>query len=72
MCIRDSSKRSLGTFTLLQEIDFCRAAGLRWLYTGYATREPSVYDYKKQFRGTEYLNWSAGEWLPLSAAPQPH
>ncbi|MBN8419564.1 MAG: GNAT family N-acetyltransferase [Verrucomicrobia bacterium] len=68
----DHSKRSLGTFTLLQEIDFCRAAGLRWLYTGYATREPSVYDYKKQFRGTEYLNWSAGEWLPLSAAPQPH
>lgn len=65
------SKRSLGIFTLLLEIQHCRASGLRWLYSGYATKEPSVYDYKKQFGGTEYLDWTAAVWLPLSASPQP-
>ncbi len=59
------SKRSLGIFTLLLEIEHCRAAGLRHLYSGYATREPSVYDYKKQFRSTEFLDWSAAAWLPI-------
>lgn len=65
-------KRSLGIFTLLLEIRFCQQSGLRWLYPGYATREPSVYDYKKQFRGMAYLDWNAAAWLPLSAASQPH
>jgi arginine-tRNA-protein transferase len=62
------SKRSLGIFTFLLEIQHCQATGLRWLYPGYATREPSVYDYKKQFRSTEYLDWSAAAWLPLQGA----
>jgi arginyl-tRNA--protein-N-Asp/Glu arginylyltransferase len=68
----EHSRRSLGTYTLLLEIQHCRTAGLRHLYTGYATREPSVYDYKKQFRSTQYLDWTAAAWLPISAAPPPH
>jgi arginine-tRNA-protein transferase len=60
------SKRSLGIFTQLLEIQHCRDAGLRWLYPGYATHEPSAYDYKKQFRGTEWLDWSKGEWFPTT------
>lgn len=60
------AKRSLGIFTLLKEIEHCREAGLRWLYPGYATRESSAYDYKKQFRGTEWLNWESGEWRALT------
>lgn len=59
------ARRSLGIFTMLLEIQHCREAGLHWLYPGYATREASVYDYKKQFCGTEFLDWSAGAWLPL-------
>ncbi|MCF7788140.1 MAG: hypothetical protein K9N47_18605 [Prosthecobacter sp.] len=62
------SKRSLGIFTMLLEIQHCRTSGLRWLYPGYATREPSLYDYKKQFRSTQYLDWTAGRWLPIQAA----
>lgn len=59
------ARRSLGIFTMLLEIQHCRDSGLRWLYPGYATHEPSAYDYKKQFRGTEMLDWSTGEWCPL-------
>ncbi len=62
----EHSSRSLGIFTILLEIQHCREAGLRWLYSGYATKEPSVYDYKKQFRGTESMEWSSGEWLALA------
>jgi arginyl-tRNA--protein-N-Asp/Glu arginylyltransferase len=60
------AKRSIGIFTMLLEIQHCRDAGLRWLYPGYATHEPSAYDYKKQFRGTEWLDWSKGEWSPTT------
>lgn len=63
----DYSKRSLGIFTLLLEIQHCQGVGLRWLYPGYATRESSAYDYKKQFRSTEMLDWSDAEWRPLQA-----
>lgn len=61
----DERKRSLGIFTLLREIQYCRKAGLKWLYPGYATQESSAYDYKKQFSGTAWLDWSTGEWCSL-------
>lgn len=56
------AKRSLGIFTMLLEIEYCRESGLRWLYPGYATRQSSAYDYKKQFRGLEWLDFASGEW----------
>lgn len=61
----ESAGRSLGILTLLIEIEHCRDSGLRWLYPGYATHEPSAYDYKKQFRSTETLDWAGGGWQPL-------
>ncbi len=61
----ECSRRSLGIFTLLLEIQHCQQQGLRWLYPGYATHEPSAYDYKKQFRSTEFLDWSTAAWTAL-------
>lgn len=49
--------RGLGTLTLLEEIRWARSHGKRWLYPGYATEEPSAYDYKKTFRPVEYFDW---------------
>ncbi len=56
------AQRSLGIYTMLCEIEFTRARGGRYYYPGYATREPSAYDYKKQLRGLETLHWESGEW----------
>lgn len=56
------SRRSLGIYTLLREIEFTQARGCRYYYPGYATREPSAYDYKKQLRGLEMLDWESGLW----------
>ncbi len=61
----DAAERSPGIFTLLQEIEFARWTGRRFLYLGYATFEPSHYDYKKRFRGAQWFDWQ-GNWAPLN------
>jgi leucyl-tRNA---protein transferase len=60
----DEAWRSLGTLTLLKEIEWAAAKGKRWLYPGYATVESSHYDYKKSFRPLMCFDWR-GNWLPL-------
>lgn len=60
----DESKRSLGIFTMLEAIRYSRALGCRYYYPGYAYRESSIYDYKKNFAALEYLDWGRG-WQPL-------
>jgi arginine-tRNA-protein transferase len=62
------SWRSLGIYTMLLEMEHSRALGCRYYYPGYATREPSAYDYKKQLRGLEVLDWRSGEWAAMPAA----
>lgn len=61
----EHSARSLGTLTLLKEIEHSQALGCRYYYPGYATVEPSPYDYKKQLHGLEVLDWESGRWSPL-------
>ena len=58
------SRRSLGVYTILVAIELSRRAGCRYYYPGYATREPSPYDYKKSLSGLEEYDWH-GRWLPL-------
>jgi arginyl-tRNA--protein-N-Asp/Glu arginylyltransferase len=58
------SRRSLGIHTILLAIDYSRERGCRYYYPGYACREPSLYDYKKNFAGLEYFDWN-GSWPPL-------
>jgi arginine-tRNA-protein transferase len=60
----DEAWRSLGTLTLLAEIEWAASQGKRWLYPGYATMQPSHYDYKKSFRPLSFFDWR-GHWLPL-------
>jgi len=61
----EAAWRSLGTFTMLLELQFACEAGFEFLYPGYATQEPSAYDYKKQFTGLEWLDFATGEWREL-------
>ncbi|MCI0337423.1 MAG: arginine-tRNA-protein transferase [Acidobacteria bacterium] len=59
------SRRSLGIFTILEAIRYSRELDCRYYYPGYAFRESSVYDYKKNFTGLEYLDWETS-WQPYS------
>lgn len=59
------SEYSPGIYTLLLEIEQAKKMGKNYLYTGYAFKESSHYDYKKRFMGTEYFDWK-GNWLDLT------
>ena len=59
-------RRSLGTLTLLKEIEHTAATGRQFHYPGYATDEPSAYDYKKQFAALQHYDWATGQWFELA------
>jgi leucyl-tRNA---protein transferase len=61
----EESKRSLGNFTMLLEIELAIEMKKTYHYPGYAYREPSSMDYKKRFTGVEYFDWWNEWWLPL-------
>lgn len=56
----DESRRRLGIFTMLLELEFARSQGMNYYYSGYATLEPSCYDYKKEFSGLSFYDWGQG------------
>lgn len=58
------SKFRLGIYTMLLEIQYAQTNGFKYYYSGYATEEPSCYDYKKSFKPQEYYRWN-GHWFPL-------
>lgn len=58
----DYSKRSLGIYTMLLEIDYSKKNGFQYYYHGYASVEPSAYDYKKNFSGLEFYDWNEEQW----------
>lgn len=64
------STRSLGIFTMLSEMKWALDHGLRYYYSGYATREPSHYDYKKNFAGLEIYDWAEECWVAYEETPE--
>ena len=63
----EESRRSLGVYTILLAVEHSRRLGCAHYYPGYACREPSPYDYKKNFAGLEEFDWR-GRWVPHGAA----
>lgn len=61
----EEARRSLGLFTMLEELRYAREKGKRWYYSGYSYDIPSPYDYKKRFAPLERFNWE-GRWLSAS------
>ncbi|MCX7997852.1 MAG: hypothetical protein N3A69_02720 [Leptospiraceae bacterium] len=59
------SKRRLGIYTMLLEIQYSIENGKKYYYPGYAYDKSSFYDYKKTFHGMEYLDWREKKWLPF-------
>ena len=63
------SRRGLGIFTMLKEIEFAIETGKEFYYQGYAYDGTSFYDYKKRFRGSEAYNWK-GNWRAFGAGEE--
>jgi len=60
--------RSLGTFTMLKEIEFAIESGRQYYYPGFVYDLPSEFDYKLNFNGLEYFDWW-GNWYPIERLP---
>lgn len=56
------SRRSLGIYTLLLEIEHAKSLGKKFQYLGYAYEGSSFYDYKKRFSAIERYDWQ-GSWV---------
>lgn len=59
------SKRSLGIYTMILELQNAITKKKKFYYPGYAYEQPSFYDYKKKFKNVEYYDWIGDVWLPL-------
>ena len=60
------SKRSLGIYTMILEIQYAIEKKKKYYYPGYAYEKPSFYEYKKKFDNVEFYDWQSGLWLPLN------
>ncbi|MEZ4917743.1 MAG: GNAT family N-acetyltransferase [Saprospiraceae bacterium] len=64
----DYEHLSLGTYTMLLEIEWAMSQGYRYYYPGFVYDVPSEFDYKLNFNNLEYFDW-AGSWYPIQRMP---
>lgn len=64
------SKRSLGTYSALQEIEFARRTGRGYLYLGYYVQGCKEMSYKARFQPSELLT-ADGRWVPFDEVFRP-
>ena len=62
----DFARRSLGVYSVLREIDYCRETGRPYYYLGFYVKNCSKMDYKARFRPYEMLN-ADYEWVRSAA-----
>ncbi|MFN5620632.1 MAG: GNAT family N-acetyltransferase [Flavobacteriales bacterium] len=70
LCLYDPAyaRFSLGTFTMLLEIDMAKRLGLDYYYPGYVLDLPSGFDYKLELGPCEWLHKEDGwNWLEATA-----
>ncbi len=57
------AKYSLGTFTMLLELEYALSMDYKFYYPGYIFDKPSVFDYKLKLGDFEYYDWRE-KWKP--------
>jgi leucyl-tRNA---protein transferase len=65
--IHDTSyvERSLGTYTMLREIEYALQHRKKYYYLGWMLSIPSIFDYKKRFNNLEYYDWQQLKWVSM-------
>ena len=59
----DYNKHSLGLFTMLLEIIFCKKNDFQYFYPGYVVPGNSRFEYKKRIGDVDYFDLRTGHWL---------
>ena len=55
---------SMGTFSILKEIEYSKSLQLKYYYLGYYLEKNHFMVYKNRFKPNEKYNWSLKKWLP--------
>ena len=63
------TKRSLGTYMIMDMIDFAKQIGLPWLYLGYYVEDSSKMYYKARFQPASVF--IEGQWRKYEAPNKP-
>lgn len=63
------SAYSLGLYTMLEEINFCRYRGMPFYYPGYVVPGYHRFDYKLRIGAVEYFDVADRHWKPYSELP---
>lgn len=63
-CVFDPNygQYSLGTYTMLLELQLAQKMGKKYYYHGYCYDVPSQFDYKLNFNQLEAMDWKTGIW----------
>jgi len=56
------SKRGLGNYSVIKEIEYAKSIGLKYYYLGYYIKENPRMEYKDKFKPNEKMDWSSGLW----------
>ena len=56
---------SLGRFTAIKEIEFCKAMGYKYYYMGFYIHSCTKMRYKGEYKPSELLCHTTSEWFPL-------
>lgn len=59
------AKRSLGTLTLLHEVQYALSKGMQYCYFGMFYAQNPNYHYKARFGGFEIYDWDNDCWVPF-------
>lgn len=62
---------SLGYYTMLLEIDYCRQQQLRYYYPGYVVPGYERFEYKLRIGSVEYYQLASDSWLPYDRDGEP-
>lgn len=62
-------QRSLGSYTMLLELQIAREMGKKFYYHGYCYDVPSQFDYKMNFNNLDAMDWKSGAWVPIPRVP---
>ncbi|MFK7947971.1 MAG: hypothetical protein AB8G11_10290 [Saprospiraceae bacterium] len=67
ICVFDAdySQYSIGTFTMLQEIEYAKSLGFQYYYPGYVLHNTTIFDYKLRLGNMEFYNQHK-EWRPIN------
>lgn len=64
------AKEQLGLFTMIQEIEFCKAQGMDFYYPGYVSEDTPLFDYKHRIGALQFYELLSKQWLPYGQHPE--